>query len=164
MPNRLLPRSLKILHTLGAVGTLGALAACLVLVMTAPREPLTAYAAVRVGIATIARFLLVPSLMLVLLSGLLSLAANTAYLDAGWAWVKALLGVTMFEGTLLSVAGSARRAAELAALAASGSPDPVALAEAVRTERGGLWLMIALSVANIVLGIWRPRFGGRRST
>jgi uncharacterized membrane protein len=158
-----LTRSLKILHTIGAVGLLGALAACLILVLTTPHEPLTAYAATRVGIASIARYLLVPSLALVLTSGLLSVSANSVYIDAGWVWVKVVMGLAMFEGTLVAVAGSARHAAELATLAASGSPDPVALAEALRTERGGLWLMIALSVANIVLGVWRPRFSTSRT-
>ena len=162
MARSALTRSLKVLHTVGAVGTLGSLAACLVLVLTTPAEPVAAYAATRVGIAAISRVLLVPSLALVLISGLLALAANRGYIDAGWAWIKAVLGLAMFEGTLVSLAGSARRAAELASLAASGSPDPVALAEAIRTERGGLWLMIALSMANIVLGIWRPRLGTRR--
>ena len=152
-----LNRLLKILHTLGAVGTLGALAACLVLVAAAPAQPLTAYAAARVGIAAVSKWLLVPSLALVLVSGLLALVAHRSYLHAGWAWIKALLGISMFEGTLLSVAATSRRAAELATLAASGSPDPAALAAALRTEHGGLWLMVGLSVANIVLGVWRPR-------
>ena len=162
MARSALTRSLKVLHTVGAVGTLGSLAAVLVLVLTTPAEPVVAYAAIRVGIASISRIVLVPSLAVVLFSGLLALAANRSYIDAGWAWIKAVLGLAMFEGTLVSVAGSARRAAELATLAASGSPDPVALAEAIRTERGGLWLMIALSMANIVLGIWRPRLSTRR--
>lgn len=158
-----LTRSLKILHTLGAVGLTGALAACLILVLKTPHEPLTAYAATRVGIASIARYLLVPSLALVLTSGLIAVSASSLYVDAGWVWIKVVMGLAMFEGTLVSVAGAARRAAELATLAASGSPDPVALAEALRTERGGLWLMIALCVANIVLGVWRPRFSASRT-
>jgi hypothetical protein len=71
--------------------------------------------------------------------------------------VKALLGISMFEGTLLTVSASARHAADLSALAAAGSPDPVQLAEVLRTEWGGLWILLTLSIANIVLGVWRPR-------
>jgi hypothetical protein len=153
-----LKRLLKTLHELGAVGVMGSFAACLVLVATAPSQPAVAYAAVRHGIAAIAQWLLVPSLGLVLVSGLLALAINRAYHDAGWAWLKALLGIGMFEGTLLTVGASARRAAELSAMAASGAPDPVQLAEVLRTEWGGLWLLLSLAFANIVLAVWRPRF------
>ena len=161
MRRTIVSKFLKVLHTVGAVRTLGSLTTCLVLVMTAPTAPLSAYAATRIGIAAVARLLLVPSLAMVLLSGLLAMVANRNYIDATWAWIKALLGLTMFEGTLVSVGASARRAAELATLAAGGSPDPVALGEVLRTERGGLWLMIALSLANIVLGVWRPRSRNR---
>ncbi len=69
----------------------------------------------------------------------------------------------MFEGTLLTIQASARRAAELSALAAStATPDPSALEPLLRTERGGLWLMLALCFANVVLGVWRPRIGRRK--
>jgi hypothetical protein len=154
----ILRKLLKVLHEIGSVGVLGAFAASLVLIACAPSpHELLAYAAARQGIAAIARWLLVPSLALVLISGLLAMVANDNYMAAGWAWIKALLGLSMFEGSLVTVSGSARHAAELAALAASGHPDPVQLAEALRTERGGLWLLLVLALANIVLAVWRPR-------
>jgi hypothetical protein len=155
----MLPKLLKTLHELGAVGVLGSLASCLVLVATAPTHSPVGYAAVRESIAALAKWLLVPSLGVVLVSGLLAIAANRAFHNAGWAWVKALLGISMFEGTLLTISASARRAADLAALAASGQADPAQLAAVVRTDWGGLWLLISLSVANILLAVWRPRFG-----
>jgi hypothetical protein len=154
----ILRKLLKVLHEIGSVGVLGAFAASLVLIASAPSpHELLAYAAARQGIAAIARWLLVPSLALVLISGLLAMVANDNYMAAGWAWIKALLGLSMFEGSLVTVSGSARHAADLAALAASGHPDPVQLAEALRTERGGLWLLMVLALANIVLAVWRPR-------
>jgi hypothetical protein len=156
----MLPRFLKFLHQIGAVGVSGSLGACIVLVATAPTHSLIGYAAVRQGIAAVTQWLLVPSLALVLVSGLLALAVTQAYHSAGWAWVKALLGIGMFEGTLLTIDASARKAAALSALAASGGGgDPTLLAQVVRTERGGLWLLLALSLANIALAVWRPRFG-----
>jgi hypothetical protein len=155
----MLSKLLKSLHELGAVGVVGSLAACLVLVATAPTHSAVGYAAVRESIAALAKWLLVPSLGIVLVSGLLAIAANRAFHNAVWAWVKALLGVSMFEGTLLTSSASARRAADLSALAASGHADPAQLAEVVRTEWGGLWLLISLSVANILLAVWRPRLG-----
>ena len=159
----MLSRTLKVLHQLGAIGMMGSLAACAVLVAVAPRESLVEYAAFRQGIEAVTRIVLVPSLALVLVSGLLAIAFNRAWHDAGWAWIKALLGIVMFEGTLLTIQASARRAAELSALAAStATPDPVALEPLLRTERGGLWLMLALCFANVVLGVWRPRIGRRK--
>jgi hypothetical protein len=150
-------RLLKALHQIGGIGLAGSLAACIVLVATAPTDSLVGYAAVRQGIAAISQWLLVPSLAIVLVSGLLAIAANRAYHDAGWAWIKALLGIVMFEGTLVTISASARRAAELSALAATGEGDPVQLAEVLRTEWGSLWLILALSVANVALAVWRPR-------
>jgi hypothetical protein len=153
----MLKRLLKILHELGAVGVMGSFAACLVLVLKGPTQPLLAYAAVRQAIAAITQWLLLPSLVIVLLSGLLAIAATSAFHNAAWAWVKMLLGLGVFEGTLVTVNASARRAAELAAMAVGGQGDPAQLAQVLRTERGGLWLLLALSLLNIVLAVWRPR-------
>ena len=153
----MLKRLLKLLHEIGAIGVGGSFASCLVLGLKGPTEPLLAYAAVRQSIAAITQWLLLPSLFVVLASGLLAIAVNRAHHDAAWAWVKALLGISMFEGTLLTVNASARRAAESSALAVSGQGDAAQLAELLRTERGGLWVLLALSLANIWLAVWRPR-------
>ena len=153
-------RAVKLLPELGAVGVMGALGAGLVLSLTAPPpgEALAEYAAVRQGIAAINRWLLLPSLVLVLLSGLLAIAATRAYMDAGWPWLKALSTVAMFEGTLLTVHSSGRKAAEIATLAASsGEPDLAALEPLLRTEWIGGWTILALSLGNILLAVWRPR-------
>jgi uncharacterized membrane protein len=155
-------RLLKALHTLGAIGFMGGLAACLVLVATTAVEPTASFAAVRNGIALVNKWLLTPSLLLVLVSGLLAIAATEAYKDAGWAWMKALLGLVTFEGTLLTIVGNSRKAAEQAVAAAAGQPDAmVRVMEHLRTEWGAVWLMLALGLANIVLAIWRPRLTRR---
>lgn len=154
---------LKLLHEVGAVGVMGALAAYIVLVITAPQDSLVEYAAVRRGIAALTQYLLLPSLVLVLVSGLLAIAATRAYMDAGWPWLKALSTVAMFEGTLLTVNASARKAAEISALAARrGDSDPALLESILRTEWIGLWTILALSFANILVAVWRPRLTRRR--
>lgn len=151
-------------HHLGSAGVIGAFAACLTMVLSAPEPALSleAYAASRASIAIVCKWVLVPSLLLVLVSGLAALGANPAYHDAGWAWLKALTGLAMFEGTLLTVDATARQAAELtAAAAASGILDTSALESLISRERGGLWGLLAIAVANVVLGVWRPRLSRR---
>ncbi len=150
-------RTLKLLHEVGAVGVMGSIAASIVLLLTAPKESLVGYAAVQQGIAAIAKWLLVPSLAIVLVSGMLAIAATEAYKNAAWAWVKALLGISVFEGTLLTVSANARQAAELSAQAAVGQGDAAQLAQALHTEWGGLWILMAVSFVNILLAVWRPR-------
>ena len=154
-------RTLKALHELAAVGMMGSLAACVVLIMTATTDSPARFAAIRHAIAMVHQYLYVPSLALALISGLLAIAATRAYQDAGWAWIKALTGVSMFEGSLLTIVGPAKKAAVLAEQALSGSGDPSALAHLLHTEWSGTWVMLALATANVVLGVWRPRLARR---
>ncbi len=153
----MLRRVIKIIHELGAIGVMGSFAAYIVMLATAPTHSPVAYAAVRQSIASITQWLLVPSLALVLISGLLAIAVTEAYKNAAWAWLKALLGVSVFEGTLLTVGAGARRAAELSAAAAAGQADSAQLAQVMHSEWGGLLLLLSLSLVNVVLAVWRPK-------
>jgi hypothetical protein len=156
-------KTLKLLHVLGTVGMLGALAAMLVLhTLLPPPEDLAGYTILRVAVSRIAEWLLLPSLGLVLVSGLLAMAAGKHFHNAGWAWVKLALGVVMFEGTLLAVQGPAEREAILAQRVTGGEASPAELALSLASEWYSLWIIALLAVLNIALGIWRPRF--RRAT
>jgi hypothetical protein len=147
----------KTLHDMASIGFGGALAACLVINQVASRDTAAEFAAARLAYASIAQYLLVPSMFVVVVSGLIALAATQAYAAAGWAWVKALLGLSVFEATLV-VVGSKERQAEIVAAFA----DPAALDTLLRSERNTLWLLIALSAANVVLAVWRPRLTRNR--
>jgi hypothetical protein len=142
----------KTVHDVASIAFGGALAACLVINLTTNVAAPGEFLAARQVFAAIAKYVLVPSMAVVVVSGLVALAATRGYRDAGWAWLKALLGLSVFEATLL-VVGSAARHGELAAAAT----DPATLQALVRSERITLWLLIALSVANVVLAVWRPR-------
>lgn len=156
-------RLVKILHEIGAVGMMGSLAACVVLVMTSRPDSPVQFAAIRRSIVMVHTYLYVPSLVIAMISGLIAIAATDAYKNAGWAWLKALTGLSMFEGSLLTIVGPATRAAALSAQAATGGGDPAALAQALRTEWSCMWVMLALATANVVLGVWRPRLTRRRA-
>ena len=144
--------SLKVLHELASIGYGGALAACLVINQVADPRHAPGFAAARLAFEAIARYLLVPSMAVVVVSGLIALAATRGYQSAGWAWLKALLGLSVFEATVLVVASGQTQAQLVAAIA-----DPARLDTLLRSERNTLWLLIVVSVVNVVLAVWRPK-------
>jgi len=149
-------RFLKVLHTLGAVGLMGGFASVLVLAGAAAAQPPEALAAVRAGLEVVATWLLLPSLLLVVLSGLLGIGVHRPFHNAGWVWLKAATGVLLFEATL-HLQASAKDAALLSRLALEGEGDAAILAEVLRGERLGLLVLLGVCLANVVLGVWRPR-------
>ena len=76
--------------------------------------------------------------------------------------MKALLGLSMFEATLAIIQSKANYAAKISAKIASGEASPDALTASIATEWYSLGAIMALSIANIVLGIWRPSLSKRR--
>jgi uncharacterized membrane protein YgdD (TMEM256/DUF423 family) len=161
--NAPMKRTLKFLHSLGGAGMLGALAAMLALLTVTP-EPtsLEEYAVMRQGIGQVAKYLLFPSLAVVLVSGLFAMAFHPPFHNAGWAWAKLALGIIMFEGTLFSVQGPAERMAIESQRALTGEVDPATLEALVVGEWGSLWVILSVAVANVALAVYRPRFSRRR--
>ncbi|SFT16591.1 hypothetical protein [Methylobacterium sp. yr668] len=151
-------RLLKFLHTMGSAGLLGAMASLVVMLSLSPApSALTGYAAMRGAMGAVATWILLPALAVTLMSGLLAMALNRAFLNAGWAWVKLATGVLMFEGGLVYVQGPMKQEAEQSARALAGLVDPAVLAVSLTGERGTLWVLLAVATANVALGIWRPR-------
>ncbi|MGU3422222.1 hypothetical protein [Methylobacterium sp. D54C] len=151
-------RLLKFLHTMGCAGLLGAMASLVVMLSLAPApSALTGYAAMRGAMGAVATWIFLPALAVTLMSGLLAMALNRAFLNAGWAWVKLATGVLMFEGGLVYVQGPMKQEAEQSARALAGLVDPAVLAVSLTGERGTLWVLLAVATANVALGIWRPR-------
>nr|USU30735.1 hypothetical protein NG677_15355 [Methylobacterium sp. OTU13CASTA1] len=150
-------RTLKFLHTMGAIGVMGAMA-CLVVMLsfTPPSSSLAGYALMRGAMGAVASWIFLPSLALTLLAGLLALAQR-AFHNAGWAWVKLATGVLMFEGGLVYVQGPMQQEADLSAGALIGKADLAMLGQSLGAEANTLWVLLAVATANVVLGIWRPR-------
>lgn len=154
-------KALKFLHQLGAIGVIGALVSYLLLAATVTPESPAEYFGLRQGIALISTWMLLPSLALVLTSGLLAIAVHHPFMEARWVWLKAALGLTMFEGTLATVQSTADRAARLSAGLADGTADTAALEALIEREWLGVAAILALSLANVVLAVWRPRLAKR---
>ncbi|KGE04411.1 hypothetical protein [Pseudohaliea rubra] len=158
-------KTLKFLHTLGAIGYAGAAAALLVLHAQLPApEDLERFAALRMAMGAVAQLILLPSIAVVLVSGLLAMAFNPAFHNAGWVWLKLIFGVLVFEGTLVSVQAPMERAALQAEAALAGDVPVAELLAPLGPEWGSLWVVLLLAVFNVVLGVWRPRSRGRPGT
>ena len=155
----MLRRLLKFLHTMGAIGLMGAMASLLVMLGFAPAPTsLAEYALLRAAMGGIATWIFLPSLALTLIAGLLAIAVNRSYHDAGWALAKLATGVLIFEYGLLAVQGPMQQEATLSARALAGEIDAATLAKTVNAEWNSLWVLLAVATANVVLGVWRPRF------
>lgn len=150
-------KTVKILHTLAASGLIGGLGCYMILLAAAPQDTPAAYADLRHSIAVLSRYVLLPSLGIALVSGLISMAVHRPYLDKGWVWIKALLGILMFKGVLTIIGAKADYAATVSQRIADGSAPPNALQSMLALEWGTLIVVMAIAVANVILGIWRPR-------
>ena len=149
---------LKFLHTLGAIGFMGSIGCLLVLLRMAGAAPSPGqYALIFDGMGQIARWVLYPSMVATLIAGLLAIAANRAFHNAGWAWVKLATGILVFEGSLISIISPIQAQAERAAAALAGQIDGEVFADFEGSERTALWILLAVGLANVGLGIWRPR-------
>jgi hypothetical protein len=155
-------QAMKFLHTLASCGLIGALAGYMIVLMYTPANTALAYADMRQTINALCNYLLLPSLAIALVTGLLSMAVHPPFQERRWAWVKALLGIGMFESTLAIIQSKANTAAIVSRKIAEGTANADALGTALSTEWSSLIAILALSVANIVLGVWRPKLEMKR--
>jgi hypothetical protein len=136
---------------------MGGLAALAVVIILTPASMSTADSIpLWEAMAKIAAWIIGPSMLLTVVAGLLAIAATPGFQDAGWVWAKAATGILILQGCL-HVLGPIQAASQHAAGALAASPDPTGVARLLKAEGGTLWLLLAVSVANIALGVWRPR-------
>ncbi len=154
---------LKFFHTVGALGITGGLAAYMVVLVSAPEMgSLSEYAALRNSLLTVSNWLIVPSMAIVLFSGLMAMAVHYPFHNAVWAWVKAISGILIFEETLRSIDAASEKAVIGTSKVLSGELEADALALYVDDMWLSWWTILALCALNIALGVWRPKFRSRR--
>ncbi len=142
---------------------MGSMASLLaILSLTPAPTSLPQYALMRGAMAEIATWIVLPSLVATLVAGLLAIAVTPAFHDAGWAWVKAATGILMFAGGLHALSPIQEEATRSASALAE-QRDPATLEGATDGERATLWVLLAVSTANVALGVWRPRLTRMRS-
>jgi len=152
---------MKFLHTLGAAGLTGALAAVLAVAILAPVSAQGAGGLpVVVALARIAAWIIGPSIVLTVITGLLAIVVTPAFQEAGWVWAKAATGILILEGGLQAL-GPIQAAARRGASALTDPSTPADPARLVAAEMNTLWVLLAVGVANIALGVWRPRLPKR---
>jgi hypothetical protein len=138
------------------MGLMGSIASLLVLMsFSPPSTSLADFALMRRAIAAIATWVFFPSFALTLVAGMLAVAANRAFHDAGWAWVKLASGILVFAGSF-QILASMQDEAKQSAGALAGQLDLGPITGSFG-EQSALWVLLAVSTANVVLGIWRPR-------
>jgi len=151
-------RLLKFLHTLGAAGLMGGLGALTIVLILAPASiGAPGYAPLVIAMAKIGGWLIGPSVLLTVGSGVLSLGFNPVFHDSLWAWAKAATGIALFEGSLL-ILGPIQAEAKRVVLNQAGGLDPASAARLFESAGNTMWVLVALCVFNIALGVWRPRF------
>ena len=154
----------KFAHTIGAIGLMGGMLCLLVVLYSLPQTTADPQGFLRsTDVAdSIARIILLPSLGVTLVSGLLAIGANPALHSAGWAWFKLATGILLFEGGLVTVQGPIQRAAIVTEDVVNAGGDLATLAGVYGSAKGSIIVLIGVAVINVVLGVWRPKFGRRR--
>ena len=157
---------LKFGHSMTAITFLGSVVSLWVLhhYLPPPEEALEIYVAERQMMERVATLVMMPSLLLTLLFGLASFAAVPGYNVAPWAWGKLISTVLMLEGSLLGIQSPIKREAELGTIALTDITLVSELALKLDAERGSLVIIGLVAIANVALGIWRPKLrSGSRS-
>ena len=152
---------LKLLHLASVAGFLGAVVTAVLLSLLGPQTSAEEQAFTRAAISLISSYVALPSLLLVLASGMMLVIRQPLYLPARWVWAKAAIGVMILPLALMLWAPAIERAAAFARSGAFGTPIIDGQQAAVRIERSAGGALILFSLTAMALATWRPRFGSR---
>ena len=146
---------LKFLHTLGSCGLIGGLLVYMIVLGLVPQDTPADFVGARRIIGLLGTYILLPSMGACLATGLMSISVHRPFQELRWVWVKAALGIGMFEGTL-GLQSKASHAVGLSEALVEGKTTAAAVAAELSSEWYLLAAIMTLAIANIVLGVWRP--------
>jgi hypothetical protein len=115
-------------------------------------------------ISALCAYMLVPSLGVVVVSGVLSMLAHRPYQLKRWVWAKAAAAIVLLGATLGLVQAKADYAADLALKIAKGEAEAGALLASLGPEWNAVAAITALAIGNVVLGVWRPRLKAKTAS
>jgi hypothetical protein len=150
---------LKLLHYLSLAGLGGGIVVILVLLDTIDPSAPSAVAGMHAAIALVCSALVVPSMVVMLLTGMLLVVARPHLINARWVWAKAFFGVIVAATILAGFQPLVNALASMSATGALGDAPPGPLSTTVETERYAAYLALANILAAIVIAVWRPRLG-----
>jgi Predicted integral membrane protein (DUF2269) len=150
---------LKLLHLASVAVFSGALAVSLVIADDAEIASAAGVAAVRRSIVTVGDVVVIPSLIVLLLTGMLLVVGRPMLIHARWVWAKAALGTVVGGVALFVVLPAARRAASAAADGVLGAPALDLMQGAMRSELFGSALALGLVLLAAWIAVRRPRLG-----
>lgn len=150
---------LKLLHLASMAAFAGALMVSLVLADSAEGVTAAGVASVRRSIAVVGEAVVVPSLIVLLVTGMLLVVARPNLIHARWVWAKAALGTVAAAVALFVVLPAERHAAIAANEGSLGAPSLDLMQRALQSELLGTTLTLALVVLAVLLAVWRPRLG-----
>lgn len=154
---------IKLFHYVGLIGLAGGVAIGFVLAdridVTSPGTTATLHAA----IALVCAGVIVPSLVIVLVTGMLLVVGRPHLIGARWVWMKAALGLAVAVVVFAWLQPAITAAASMSEAGAPGSAVPVPIAGVVMTEFAASAWTLGLVVAAMVVAIWRPRLGWPRA-
>lgn len=150
---------IKLLHYASLVGLAGGIIVSLVLADAIDVTSPSATASIHAAIALICGALVVPSMVVMLLTGMLLVVARPHLIGARWVWAKAALGLVTGGVILLALQPAVKAAAAMSATGALGDAAPGPLTSVVASEHAAAWWTLGLVFLAMVLAVWRPRLG-----
>lgn len=150
--------TLRWLHLIAVAGFMGAVAAALMIAARADALSPAAFASARQMIDFIGSYLALPSLTVLVVSGMLLVAVRPIWMEARWVWAKAFLGALVGTLFLVCVQPAFNQAAALSGSGLS-APSFNALQSAVQAGWTYGATVLVLALAASVIAVWRPRLG-----
>ena len=150
---------LKLLHYASLVGVAGGIVVVLILVDTIDATSPSGVASVHATIGLICNALIVPSLIVLLLTGMLLVVARPQLISARWVWAKAVLGLLVALNVLFGFLPLVNALAAMSATGALGDAPPGPIDSTVATERYASYAILFNLLAAMVVAVWRPRLG-----